>query len=70
MAGCIRIPLGMEIGLGQGDIVLYEDSAAPQKGWGTGSQQPPLFGVLCFGKATAACALVSFFTARAIQALY
>ena len=25
MAGCIRIPLGREVGLGPGDIVLYGD---------------------------------------------
>ena len=33
----IRIPLGMEVGLGPGDIVLDGDPASPQKG----AQQPP-----------------------------
>jgi len=39
-AGWIRIPLGVEIGLGPGHIVLDGD-AAPQR---KRAQQPPLFG--------------------------
>jgi len=37
MAGWIKIPLGTEVGLGPGDIVLDRDAAPPQKG----AQQPP-----------------------------
>jgi len=36
----IRIPLGTEVGLGPGDIVLNGDSAPPRKG----AQQAPIFG--------------------------
>jgi len=36
----IRIPLGMEVGLGPGDIVLDGGPAPPWKG----AHQPPLFG--------------------------
>jgi len=33
MAGCIKMPLGMEVGLGPGDFVLGGDPAPPpQKG--------------------------------------
>jgi len=39
-SGCIRIPLGTEVGLGPGDIVLDGDPAPPRKG----KHQPPLFG--------------------------
>jgi len=39
-AGWIKIPLGMEVGLGSGDIMLDGDPAPPWKG----TQQPPLFG--------------------------
>ena len=39
MAGWIGIPLGTEIGLGSGDIVLDGDPAPPRKG----AQQPPTF---------------------------
>jgi len=31
-AGCIRIPLGTEVGLGQGNIVLDGDPAPPKRG--------------------------------------
>ena len=31
-AGCIRIPLGTEVGLGTGDVVLDEKSAPPKRG--------------------------------------
>jgi len=39
--GWIKKPLGTEVGLGPGDIVLDGDRAPPQKG----AQQPPLFGL-------------------------
>jgi len=39
-AGCIKIPLGTEVGLGPGHIVLDGDPAPPRKG----AQQPPTFG--------------------------
>jgi len=39
-AGCIKMPLGMEVGLSRGDFVLYGDSAPfPKKG-----AEPPIFG--------------------------
>jgi len=38
-AGWTKMPLGMEIDLGLGDIVLDGDPAPPQKG----AQQPSLF---------------------------
>jgi len=38
--GWIKMPLGTEVGLGPGDIVLDGDPAPPRKG----AQQPPLFG--------------------------
>jgi len=38
--GWIKVPLGAEVGLGPGDIVLDRDPARPQKR----AQQPPLFG--------------------------
>jgi len=42
----IKMPLGMEVGLGPGHIVLDGDPAPlPQKG----VQQPPLFSPLCSG---------------------
>ena len=40
MAGWMRMPLGMEVGLGPGDILLDGDPAPPWKG----AQHPPLFG--------------------------
>ena len=36
-----KTPLGMEVGLGPGDIVLDGDPPTPKMG----AQQPPLFGV-------------------------
>jgi len=36
------MPLGMEVGLGPGDIVVDGDPAPPQK-WGTAAQSP-IFG--------------------------
>jgi len=42
-AGWIRIPLGMEVGLGPGDIVLDRGPAPPRKG---AQQPPPIFGQL------------------------
>ena len=39
MAGWIKMPLGMEVGLGPGDIVLDGDTAPPLKGmWMTTGQ--------------------------------
>jgi len=38
-AGWIKMPLGTEVGLSPGDVVLDEDQAPPQK-----VAQPPLFG--------------------------
>jgi len=38
-AGWIKMPIGMEVGLGSGDIVLDGDPAFPQKG----AQQLPTF---------------------------
>jgi len=45
--GCIKMPLGKEVGLGPGDVVLDGDSATPLKG----AQHHPhtLFGSLCYG---------------------
>ena len=41
MAGWIKMPLGIEVGLGPGDFVLEEDPApTPQKG----DRPPPIFG--------------------------
>jgi len=39
MAGCIKMPLGMEVGLSPGDFVLNGDPSPPQEGAG-----PPVFG--------------------------
>ena len=33
MAVCIRMPLGVEVGLGQGNIVLDGDLASPHRKW-------------------------------------
>jgi len=41
MAVYIRMPLGVEVGLGQGNIVLYGDLASPTE---SGTAPPPLFG--------------------------
>ena len=41
-AGWIKMPLGTEVDLGPGDIVLHGDPSPPQKG-GTAAP-PPLFG--------------------------
>jgi len=38
-AGWIKMPLGMEVGLGPGDIVLDVDTAPPPKKWGTAAPQ-------------------------------
>ena len=40
MAGWMKTPLGTEVDLGTGHIVLDGDPAPPAKG----AQQPPLFG--------------------------
>ena len=42
MAGWIKMPLGTEVGLGPGDVVLDGDPAPPPA---KGAQQPPLFSV-------------------------
>ena len=39
MAGRIKMPLGMEVGLGPGDFVLDGDPVPHKKG-----AQPPIFG--------------------------
>jgi len=39
------MPLGTEVGLGPGDVVLDGDPAPPRKG----AQQPLLFGPVCSG---------------------
>jgi len=41
----MKMPLGTEVGLGPGGIVLDNDPAPPRKG----AQQPSLFGPLCSG---------------------
>jgi len=46
--GWIKMPLGTEVGLGPGDIVLDGDSAPPPAERGS-SAPPPLFGPLCSG---------------------
>jgi len=38
-AGCIKMPLGMEVGLGPGHFVLHGDPVPPKKG-----AQPTIFG--------------------------
>ena len=43
--GWIKIPLGTEVGLSPGDIVLYGEPAPPRKG---AQQQPPLFGLCLY----------------------
>jgi len=45
MAGWIRLPLGMEVGLGPGDIVLHRDPAAPPQKKNREAQQPSTFGL-------------------------
>jgi len=40
------MPVGIEVGLGPGDIVLDGDPAPPRQG---AQQSPPLFGPLCSG---------------------
>jgi len=41
MAGWIKMPLGTEVGLGPGHIVLDGNPAPPERG--TAAQQSPLF---------------------------
>ena len=44
-AGWIKMPLGMKVGLSQGDFGLDGDAAPPQKKGGGGrGQSPPIFG--------------------------
>jgi len=43
MAGWIKMPVGTQVDLGSGHIVLDEDPAPPK-----GAQQPPLFGPCLF----------------------
>jgi len=40
MAGWIKMPLGMEVGLGPGDFVLDGDPAPPSQN----GAEPPIFG--------------------------
>jgi len=47
-AGCIKIPLGMEVGLSPGDCVTWEPSPPPQKG-----AEPRSFRRTCIVAATA-----------------
>ena len=49
MVGWIKMPLGMVVGLGPGDIVLAGDPAPPHKG---AHQPPPPFSAHCFGTVT------------------
>ena len=42
-AGSIKMPLGMDVGIGPGYILLDGDSAPPQKKMDT-APQPPIFG--------------------------
>jgi len=48
-AGCIKMPLGMEVGVGPGDIALDGDPASPQKG------RSPQFSVHDYCSQTAVC---------------
>ena len=48
-AGWIRIPLGTEVSLGPGDIVLHGDPAPPRKA----AQQPPTFRSMTRGQTVA-----------------
>jgi len=43
MAGWIKMPLGKEVDLGPGDIVLDGNSARPQRG----AQHPPFWPTCC-----------------------
>jgi len=43
MAGCIKMPLGVEAGLSPGDFVLDGDPAPSQKGGGARGRSPPNF---------------------------
>ena len=45
MAGWIKMPLGMEVGLSPGDFVLDGDTAPPPKG-----AQPPISAHICCGQ--------------------
>jgi len=49
MVGWIKMPLGTEVGLGSGDIVLDGGPAPPRKG----AQQPPNFRPMSCGKTVA-----------------
>ena len=40
MAGWVKMPLGVEVGLGPGDFLLDWDPAPPRKN----GAQPPIFG--------------------------
>ena len=43
MAACIKMPLGMEIGLGPGDFALDRDPAPPPQKWGRDPNFRPNF---------------------------
>jgi len=43
MAGWIKVPLGVEVGIGPGHIVLDEDPAAPQKGLHSSPNFRPMY---------------------------
>ena len=49
MAGCIKMPLGIEVGLSPGDFVLDEDPAPYPKRGGA----HPIFGHVCCGQTAA-----------------
>jgi len=49
MAAWIKMPFGMEVGLGPGDIVLNGDPDPPSKKGGRAAP-PPLFGPCIVGK--------------------
>ena len=48
--GWIRMPLGIELGLGLGHIVLHGDPATPRP---KGAQQPPLLAHVCYDQTVA-----------------
>jgi len=59
----IKMPLGMEIGLGPGDIVLDGDPAPQRKR----AQQPPLFGPCHVAKRSPISATAEFLLQKVIK---